>query len=506
MAEQQAKTAAAGAAEAQGLDYIFSTMDLSVPDHVVDISGYKNSEALAESKANERIGAALAFFVDSLMQSSQSVDRIDKVVLDNQIAEIDRKISAQLDEVLHHPTFQKMEAAWRSLKFLVDRTDFRKNIKIDIIDVSKDDLAEDFTDAPETIQSGLYKHVYTEEYDTPGGEPYAAMISNYEFTSAPPDVALMSELSRVASSCHCPFIGSASAKFFNKDDVHDLPKIEDLHNYMERSEFLRWNSFRQTEDSRYFGLTLPRFMLRLPYGPDTAPIKEFNYTESVTGEDHNKYLWGNASFSFATNMVRSFLDNGWCVQIRGPEAGGKVEELPIHLFDVGKGKQMKIPTEILIPETREFEFAQEGFIPLSFYKNRDYACFFSANSSQKPSEYDDPVVTANMRINSRLPYIFLISRIAHYLKVIQRENIGSTKSKTVLQDELNKWISGLVTEMNDPGPELIATHPLKAAEVTVNEILDNPGFFSVGLSVMPHFQIEGIDINLSLVSQMPKGK
>jgi type VI secretion system protein ImpC len=275
---------------------------------------------------------------------------------------------------------------------------------------------------------------------------------------------------------------------------------------MERSEFLKWNSFRQTEDSRYVGLMLPRFMLRLPYGPDTQPVKEFNYTESVKGEDHDKYLWGNSSFAFAANMVRSYVENGWCVQIRGPEAGGKVEDLPVHIYDVGKGKQMKIPTEILIPETREFEFAQEGFIPLSFYKNRNYACFFSANSTQKPAEYDDPLVTANMRINSRLPYIFLISRIAHYLKVIQRENIGSTKSKVVLQNELNAWIKGLVTEMNDPGPELISTHPLKAAQVTVNEIEDNPGFFRVSLSVMPHFQIEGIDINLSLVSQMPKAK
>jgi type VI secretion system protein ImpC len=506
MSAEKEKSTAAEAAEVQGLDYIYQTMNLEVPDHEVDISGFKNAEVLADSQANERIGAALAFFVDSLVQTTPSFDKIDKVVLDNQIAEIDRKISSQLDAVLHHPQFQKMESSWRSLKFLVDRTDFRKNIKLDILDISKDDLSEDFEDAPETIQAGLYKHVYTNEYDTPGGEPYGAMISNYEFTSAPPDVALMQEVSRVASSCHCPFIGSASAKFFGKESVHDLPKIEDLHNYMERSEFLKWNSFRQSEDSRYVGLTLPRFMLRLPYGPETSPVKEFNYTEAVTGDDHDKYLWGNASFAFAANMVRSFIDNGWCVQIRGPEAGGKVEDLPIHLFDVGKGKQMKIPTEILIPETREFEFAQEGFIPLSFYKNRDYACFFSANSSQKPQEYDDPVITANMRINSRLPYIFLISRIAHYLKVIQRENIGSTKSKKVLEEELNVWVNGLVTEMNDPSPDLVATHPLKAAQVEVNEILDNPGFFQVGLSVMPHFQIEGIDINLSLVSQMPKGK
>lgn len=504
--EAQQEKNAAEAQNAQGLDFIYETMNLDIPNHEVDISEFKNPEALADSRPNERIGAALAFFVQSIVDSTQNVDKIDKVVLDNQIAEIDRKISIQLDEILHHPKFQKMESSWRSLKFLVDRTDFKKNIKIDILDLSKEDLAEDFEDAPETIQSGLYKHVYTDEYDTPGGEPYATMVSNYEFNSGSPDVALLQEISKVASSCHCPFLGAATPKFFGKDSVHELPKIEDLHNYMERTEFLRWNAFRQTEDSRYVGLTLPRFMLRLPYGPETQPVKEFNYSESVTGDDHDKYLWGNASFSFAANMVRSFIDNGWCVQIRGPEAGGKVEELPIHLFDVGKGKQMKIPTEILIPETREFEFAQEGFIPLSFYKNRDYACFFSANSAQKPQEYDDPIVTANMRINSRLPYIFLVSRIAHYLKVIQRENIGSTKSKTVLQDELNEWIRGLVTEMNDPGPELIATHPLKAADVAVNEIEDNPGFFSVALSVMPHFQIEGIDINLSLVSQMPKGK
>jgi len=408
--------------------------------------------------------------------------------------------------VLHNPTFQKMEAAWRSLKFLVDRSDFRKNVKIDILDASKEELAEDFEDSPETIQSGLYKHVYMDEYDTPGGEPYGAMIANFEFDSSAPDIGLLQEVSKVAASCHCPFISSTGSNFFKKGKIQDLPKVDDLKTFMERSDFLRWNSFRQTEDARYVGLVLPRFELRLPYGPDTVPVKEFNYTESVKGDEHEKYLWGNAAFACAANMVRSFADNGWCVQVRGPESGGKVEDLPIHLYDVGKGQQMKIPTEILIPETREFEFAQEGFIPLSFYKNRNYACFFSANSCQKPQETDDKNVTANMRINSRLPYIFLVSRIAHYLKVIQRENIGSTKSKMVLQDELNRWIKGLVTEMNDPGPELIATHPLKAAEVTVSEIEDNPGFFRVSLAVTPHFQIEGIDINLSLTSQMPKGK
>jgi type VI secretion system protein ImpC len=506
MAEQEKKAEGQTAADAHGLEYIYQTMNLSVPTKAIDISEYKNTEALADSNANERISAALSVFVESVAASTQGVDKIDKAMLDHHISEIDRKLSLQLDEIMHHANFQKMEVAWRSLKFLVDRTDFKKNVKIDILDISKDDLAEDFEDAPETIQSGMYKHVYTSEYDTPGGEPYGSVISNFQFDSGPSDVTLLQNVSKVSAACHCPFLASASPKFFGKETIQDLTKIEDLHTFMDRSEFLKWNSFRQTEDSRYVGLMLPRFMLRLPYGPDTQPVKEFNYTESVKGDDHDKYLWGNSTFAFAANMHRSYVENGWCVQIRGPEAGGKVEDLPVHIYDVGKGKQMKIPTEILIPETREFEFAQEGFIPLSFYKNRNYACFFSANSTQKPAEYDDPLVTANMRINSRLPYIFLVSRIAHYLKVIQRENIGSTKNKVVLQNELNAWIKGLVTEMNDPGPDLISTHPLKAAEVSVNEIEDNPGFFRVSLSVMPHFQIEGIDINLSLVSQMPKGK
>jgi len=488
------------------LEYIYQTMNIAPPSGTVAISKYRNPQALAESGADERIGAALALFVDSVIAESVSIDKIDKAVLDCRIADIDRRISLQLDEILHAEPFQRLESVWRSLDFLVQRTDFRKNVKINILDVSKEELAEDFEDVPETIQSGLYKHVYTDEYDTPGGEPYAAMISGFEFNASAADVSLLQELSKVAAACHCPFIGAAASKFFAKERAGDLTKIEDLHNYMERSEFLRWNSFRNTEDSRYVGLTLPRFSLRLPYGPDTLPVKEFTYKENVAGPNSDKYLWGSAAFAFASNMVRSFIDNGWCVQIRGPEAGGKVDNLPVHVFDAGRGTEVKIPTEILIPETREFEFAQEGFIPLSFYKNRDYACFFSANSAQKPQEFDNPIITANMRINSRLPYIFLISRIAHYLKVIQRENIGSTKSRKMLQEELTRWIKKLVTEMKDPGPELIATHPLKDADVDVSEIEDNPGFFRVSLSVIPHFQIEGIDINLSLVSKLPKGK
>ncbi|MCO4139881.1 type VI secretion system protein TssL, short form, partial [Enterobacter hormaechei] len=249
--------------------------------------------------------------------------------------------------------------------------------------------------------------------------------------------------------------------------------IKDIGNYFDRAEYIKWKSFRDTDDARYIGLVMPRVLGRLPYGPDTVPVRSFNYVEQVKGPDHEKYLWTSASFSFASNMVKSFINNGWCVQIRGPQAGGAVKDLPIHLYDLGTGNQVKIPSEVMIPETREFEFASLGFIPLSYYKNRDYACFFSANSAQKPALYDTADATANSRINARLPYIFLLSRIAHYLKLIQRENIGTTKDRRLLELELNTWVRSLVTEMTDPGDELQASHPLRDAKVVVEDIEDN---------------------------------
>ncbi|GDH49234.1 type VI secretion system protein ImpC [Escherichia coli] len=408
--------------------------------------------------------------------------------------------------MLHHPEFQKVESLWRGVKSLVDKTDFRRNVKIELLDLSKDDLRQDFEDAPEIIQSGLYLQTYVAEYDTPGGEPIAALISAWEFDASAQDVALLKNISRVAASAHMPFIGSVGPAFFRKDTMEEVAAIKDIGNHFERAEYIKWNAFRETDDARYIGLVMPRVLGRLPYGPDTVPVRSFNYVEEVKGPDHHKYLWTNASFAFAANMVRSFVTNGWCVQIRGPQAGGAVQDLPIHLYDLGTGNQVKIPSEVMIPETREFEFANLGFIPLSYYKNRDYACFFSANSTQKPALYDTPDATANSRINARLPYIFLLSRIAHYLKIIQRENIGTTKDRRLLELELNNWIRGLVTEMTDPGDELQASHPLRDGKVVVEDIEDNPGFFRVKLYAVPHFQVEGMDVSLSLVSQMPKAK
>lgn len=494
-------------AEASGVyASLFEKINLTPVAALGDIDTWQDSQALADATADERVTAAVQVLLQRLKKSGQQVEKLDKSLLDHHIAELDYQISRQLDEVMHHQEFQKVESQWRGLKHLIDRTDFRQNVKIEILDISKDDLRQDFEDAPEITQSGLYGHTYIAEYDTPGGEPIGAVISSYEFDASPQDIALLRNISKVAAAAHMPFIGSVGPAFFLKNSMEDVAAIKDIGNYFDRAEYIKWKSFRDTDDSRYIGLTMPRVLGRLPYGPDTVPVRSFNYIEEVKGPDHEKYLWTNASFAFAANMVRSFINNGWCVQIRGPQAGGAVQDLPIHLYDLGTGNQVKIPSEVMIPETREFEFANLGFIPLSYYKNRDYACFFSANSTQKPALYDTADATANSRINARLPYIFLLSRIAHYLKLIQRENIGTTKDRRLLELELNTWVRGLVTELTDPGDELQASHPLRDAKVVVEDIEDNPGFFRVKLYAIPHFQVEGMDVNLSLVSQMPKAK
>jgi type VI secretion system protein ImpC len=485
---------------------LFDKINLNTVSSLGAIEPFQNSDALSEVSADERVTAAVSVFLGLLEQAAQTVDRLDKALLDEHIGALDQQISRQLDAVMHHPDFQRVESTWRGVKSLVDQTDFRQNVRIELLDISKDHLVQDFEDVPEVAQSGLYLHAYIQEYDTPGGEPIAAAISNYEFDRSPQDIALLRNISKVSAAAHMPFVGAVGPAFFGKDSMEEVAAIKDIGNYFDRAEYIKWKSFRESDDARYIGLTMPRVLGRLPYGPDTVPVRSFNYVESVKGPDHNKYLWTNASFAFAANMVKSFINNGWCVQIRGPQSGGAVTDLPIHLYDLGTGNQVKIPSEIMIPETREFEFANLGFIPLSYYKNRDYACFFSANSTQKPALYDTADASANSRINARLPYIFLLSRIAHYLKLIQRENIGTTKDRRLLELELNKWVGGLVTEMTDPGDDLQASHPLREAKVTVEDIDDNPGFFRVKLYAVPHFQVEGMDINLSLVSQMPKAK
>jgi type VI secretion system protein ImpC len=484
-------------------EQLCESVDVTPIDGLLNLNSFSEVENFAELDQNQRLTAAINVLLD-LSKGQSTVVKIDKVLLDSYIAKIDHMLSEQLDEILHAPEFQTLESTWCGLKYLVDRTDFKSNIRIDLIDVDKESLREDFSDAPDVTQSGLYKHIYVQEYDTPGGEPYSSIVSGYEFDSGNNDVALLRDLSKVAAAAHCPFLGSVGAKFFGKSSLEEVMKIDDIDNYMERAEFIRWNGFRETEDARYVGLTFPRFLLRLPYGTD-SPVRSFHYEEKTNSKDHEKFLWGSAAFAMAANMCQSFKQNGWLVNIRGPQAGGKVENLLLHQYDAGRGLQTKIPSESLISETRELAFANLGFIPLSYYKNSDYACFFSANSVQRPAVYVSKDATANSRINARLPYIFLSSRIGHYLKVLQRENIGSVKDKAVLARELNEWLQTLVTEMDGSDPEVVARYPLREGAINVESIEDNVGYYRVSMFIKPHFQIEGVDIRLSLVGKLPTG-
>lgn len=466
-------------------------------------------EGKDRDKAQDRLSQALNLLISAVTSSGQEFERVDKVLVDKVIAQLDRKISNQVNAILHHEEFQKLESAWRGLEFLVKRTNFRSNIKVEILDVSKEELTNDFEEVPELIQSGLFKHLYDQEYDQAGGAPFGAVLGNYEFQNNHQDMMLLRELSKVSAACHAPFIGSVGHSFFGQDSMQKLALQPDVTALFDQDAFAKWNSFRESEDSRYVGLTLPRFLLRMPYGPDSIPTKSFDFVEDASGENHDHYLWGNGSFAFGTCLTRSFADNGWCVNIRGPQSGGLVEDLPLHYYEASGGTTYKVPTEILVSDRREYELAELGFIPLAFYKSKDYACFFSANSAQKPKTYigkDADYATANSRLSSRLPYLFLVSRLAHYVKVMQRENIGSSVERDELQLKLQEWIGSLVTQMPSPTPELKARCPLSDAQIEVLDVADNPGFYKVDMKVRPHFQIEGIDVNLSLVSRLPKGK
>jgi len=480
-------------------------MDIQPVIEQVPLTPFSELQVLAETAKNKRLTAAMQVFINMVAGSESEVKQVDKVLIDNYIALIDETISAQMDCILHNKQFQKLESTWRGLHYLVQRTDCRANIKIHLLDIDKTSLKEDFDDASDIMQSGLYRQVYEKEYDTPGGKPISVMVSDYEFSHQARDINLLNDIAKVAAAAHCPFLGTVGPSFFGKTTMEEVANINDIKDYMSRAEYIRWNGFRDNEDSRYIGLMMPRFLLRLPYGEAHA-VKSFSYHESVKDINHEKFLWGAATFAFAANLARSFKDHGWTVGIRGPESGGKVENLTIHHYDAGRGIEAKIPTEIIIPETRELDFSELGFIPLSYYKNSDYACFFSANSVHKPKIYSNLEATANSRINSRMPYVFLAARLGHYLKVLQRENIGGSIDRLGLEHGLNEWLNSLVTKMPNPGAELIARRPLREGKVEVNAIAENPGFYKIDLFATPHFQVEGIDVKLSLVSQLPVNK
>ena len=479
-----------------------TTSEVSLLDEIVTATKLKPTDD-SYSLAKKGVEALIA----QLIEPGKKIEKISKAVVDDMIAEVDEKLSHQIDAILHHPKVQELESAWRSLKFLVDRTDFRENVKLEILNVSKDDLLEDFEDAPEIPKSGLYKTVYTAEYGQFGGQPYAAMIGNYDFGPGPQDIKLLQNVASVAAMAHAPFIAAAGPQFFGLDDFTNLPQLKDLKSVFEGPQYTKWNSFRESEDARYVGLTLPRFLLRLPYGPDTQPVKAFNYKENVS-DGHDQYLWGNTAFAFASKLTDSFAKYRWCANIIGPQGGGAVEDLPLHQYEAMGAIQTKIPTEILVSERREFELAEEGFIGLTMRKGSDNAAFFSANSVQKPKFFgiskEGKEAELNYKLGLQLPYMFVVNRLAHYLKVIQRENIGTWKERVDLDRELNNWIRQYVADMDNPMPGVRSRRPLRQAKVTVEDVEGEPGWYRVGLQVRPHFKYMGAFFTLSLVGKLDK--
>ena len=446
-------------------------------------------------------------FIAELVAPKREGEKVDKALVDALIAEIDQKLSRQVDEIIHHPTFQKLESAWRGLKFVVDRTDFRENVKLELLNCSKEDLLADFEDAPEVPKSGLYKLVYSAEYGQFGGRPYGAIIANYEFGPGPQDIALLQKCAAVATMSHAPFLAAAGPQFFGLKDYLNLPNLKDLKSLFEGPQYTKYNSFRETEDARYVGLLLPRFLLRLPFGSNTVPVKSFNYEEDVIGK-HEAYCWGNAVYAFATRLTDSFAKYRWCPNIIGPQAGGSVENLPLHQYEAMGEVQTKIPTEIMLTERREYELSEEGFIGLTFRKASDNACFFSANSVQKPKYFgqseEGRAAELNYRLGTQLPYMFIMARIAHYLKVLQREQIGSWKERADLEKELNDWIGQYVADQDVVTPAIRGRRPLRKARIIVTEVEGNAGWYKVDMQVRPHFKYMGAFFTLSLVGKLDK--
>lgn len=446
-------------------------------------------------------------FVSELVKPHREGAKADRKAVDAMIDEIDQRLTAQVNEILHHPDFQKLERTWRGLHFLMKRVNFRENIRIEMVNISKEDLAADFEDAPDMSRSGLFKLAYSNEYGQFGGEPYGAICAQYEFGPNAVDMQTLSQAAAVAAVAHAPFLTNAGSEFFGTDTFEDLPKLKDLSALMEGPQYTKWHSFRENPDSCYVGLCMPRFMLRLPWGGSDNPIKSFNFKEEVVGQ-HENYCWGHASVALTERVADSFAQWRWCPNIIGPQAGGTVKDLPLHQYEAMGEIQTKVPTEVMLTERREYELAEEGFIALTYRKDSDNACFFSANSVQKPKFFgtspEAREAETNFKLGTQLPYMFVITRLAHYLKVMQREQLGSWKDRTDLQSELNTWISQYVSDMENPDPSVRSRKPMRKAEVIVEEVEGQPGWFKSQLKVQPHIKYMGSSFELSLVGRLDK--
>jgi len=426
------------------------------------------------------------------------------------IAELDRKLSEQINLIMHHPDFQKLEGAWRGLHHLVNNTETDEMLKISVMNISKTDLGKTLRRYKGTAwdQSPLFKKIYEEEYGQFGGTPFGCLVGDYYFDQSPPDVELLGEMAKVSAAAFTPFITGASPTVMQMDSWQELANPRDLTKIFTTPEYAAWRSLRESEDARYIGLAMPRVLARLPYGAKTSPVEAFDFEEDTGAADHSRYTWANAAYAMATNINRSFKEFGWCSRIRGVESGGAVEGLPTHTFPTDDGGvDMKCPTEIAISDRREAELAKNGFMPLIHRKNTDVAAFLGAQSLQKPFEYDDPDASANANLAARLPYLFATCRFAHYLKCIVRDKIGSFKERDDMQTWLQNWIMNYVD--GDPAHSSESTKarkPLAAAEVFIEEVEGNPGYYNSRIFLRPHYQLEGLTVSLRLVSKLPSIK
>jgi type VI secretion system protein ImpC len=455
--------------------------------------------------ARERGKSLVKEFVSQVMQGEMTVSRDTESMINARIAQIDHLLSIQLNEILHHPEFQKLEGSWRGLKFMLDQSETSDMLKIKVLNCSKKELLRDLQRAPEFDQSALFKKVYEEEFGIFGGAPFGALLGNYEFGKGPEDLELLEKISNTASAAHAPFLTAAAPELFNMESFSNLDAPRDIGKIFDTTEYAKWKSFRQSEDSRYVALTLPHILMRLPYGKDNVQVDGFNYEEAVDGTDHSKYLWGNAAWALGSKLTQSFAQFSWCASIRGVEGGGLVEGLPAHTFRTDEGDvALKCPTEIAISDRREKELADQGFAPLVHCKGTDYAAFFSVQSAQKPKLFDKEAANANARLSAQLPYILAVSRFAHYLKAMMRDKIGSFMSRVECERFLNQWITNYVTPDDNASASTKASHPLREASIEVSEVPGKPGAYRAVAFLKPHFQLDELSVSLRLVAELPQ--
>jgi type VI secretion system protein ImpC len=477
------------------------TGEVSLLDQIVE------QGRMARDPASKERGKNLVKeFVTQVLEGAMTISKDAEAMINARIAQIDHLVSIQLNEVLHNQTFQKLEGSWRGLKYLMDQSETSDKLKIKILNVTKKELLRDLQRAPEFDQSALFKKVYEEEYGVFGGAPFAALIGDYEFGRGPEDVELLEKVSNVAAAAHAPFLSAASPEMLNLDSFTSLDAPRDMAKIFDSSEYAKWKSFRASDDSRYVGLCLPHVLMRLPYGRDGIQIEGFNYEEGVDGNDHSKYLWGNAAYCLGARLTGAFAKYGWCAAIRGVEGGGLVEGLPTHTFTTDSGDvALKCPTETPVTDRREKELADLGFVPLVHCKGTDYAAFFSVQSAQKGKMYDSESANANARLSTQLPYIFAISRFAHYLKAMMRDKIGSFMERSDCEKFLNRWIQNYVVGNDDVTAATKAQFPLREAKIEVLEVPGKPGVYRAVAFLRPHFQLDELSVSLRLVAEIPQG-